>query len=559
MTDFTGSQHKNISTAISTIGDNAIHALDPSNPQELGAIQSCLELTGKTPQTHPGLYQDLAEAARHGGGASSDGHRLDIIDSGVDNQGRATARVWHSCDNADYLSGSLAMAVDAGNHNLLALGSADKVGGGLAPSATRSANAVQAPEKITTVGFYHAQAKAGAVPQFGMTTKTQAVQADATGVPNITAPVISVSGHTVIKIGLGRLTSGVDLDYFYSQDTNNNPDMMVPFTGNIVVPFPLNYVGGDGHFTSGLGLTTRLYSVSGNHFSDFIGGNPLASGVTGNTANNMVTWTFPFDNTNPTTSRSLVYQPLATANDSTSAFYFSFAIPVDNIANPIFTFNVCSYDWPDQPSVYCTQIPNLQYWWHCLAEGTLVTRADGSKVKIEDVTNEDRVNTGLNDGNLGVEATTRGMHRTQDHESHVHGIFKLTTKQGRELIATAKHPISTPSGLVVMSALNPGDDVNCDDGLDQVYQCEPIKFEGMFANLKLVNGEDKANGLSETVGTFIANGIVVGDHISLMQVSHANIHSLEYIKPRIPAKYHQDYESSLKTIAMARTQLGARY
>lgn len=540
-----------IRSAVARGTDGVTRALNPADPQDAAAIRAFLQLTGKTEQTHPGLYGDLASLA-NGGGTVGDqaGQILTIVDSGRDANGRATARVWHQDTEGGHLAGSLALALDADGGQPVALGYANRVGGGVTPAATRSATAAPAPANMTTVGFYHSQSSPEATPQFGMVSATAPVVGMGSIDATITDPVIKQTGHTSIQIGLGRPNVSPDMDYIYSQSTNDTPQLVVPFTGTVNVQQPLNYVDETGHFTQGLTVSTQLYSVTGSSYTQHLSSQSLTNQITGNTSTNVVTWSFPYDpNGTPGNYTSLMYNPLAASRDTQTAFYFSFSIPVNNPVTPQFDFNVCSVDWPEQPSVNCVQIPSLQFWWHCLAEGTEITLADGSTLPIEQVDNTMRVRT-RDGGSLGVEATIRG--------SHGGGVVKLTVGD-QTLALTAGHPVATPDGLRRAGDLAPGDSVLVADGVAQVTGLAEVDSDAVFVNLKLIDEQDRANGLAGSVGTFLANGIVVGDIEAMTALHQRNVHSLEYMLARLPERYHADYASTLSTIAADNVRYGGNF
>ncbi|HTZ43290.1 MAG TPA: Hint domain-containing protein [Jatrophihabitans sp.] len=539
-----------IRSAVERSTDGVRRTLDPRDPGDAAAIRAFLQLTGKTEQTHPGLYGDLAAVADGSASAPDDGGQvLDIVDSGRDAQGRATARVWHQDRTGGHLSGSLALALDADSGAPVAFGYANRVGGGLAPAATRSATAEPAPANLTTIGFAHSQSTPDSVPAFSMVSQTAPVTSTGMIDANVTAPVSTT--HASVQIGLGRPNPGNDLDYFYKQDTNDHPQLVVPFTGTVNVQQPLANVGSGGQFTSGLVVSTQLYSLKGASYIAHLSSQSLTTQITGDTSTNVVTWSYPYDpDGTPGNYTSLMYNGLDAANDSTTAFFFSFQIPVDNPVVPTFDFNVCSFDWPEQPSVNCYQIQDLQFWWHCLAEGTEVTLADGSTLPIERVDNTVRVRTGDN-GSLGVEATTRGLHKA--------GALRLSTRDGQSLVLTAGHPVGTPDGLRRAGDLVAGDEVLTGQGSTTVATVESIDYDGVFANLKLVDEQDRARGLGGAVGTFLANGIVVGDFESMAALHERTVHSLEYMRARIPERYHTDYASTLADIARDNARYGGTF
>ncbi len=551
-----------INSAVQRCSDGVARSLQPSDPADAAVIRAFLELTGKTARSHPGLYADLDKlgSAAAADPAGHDSQVLTVVDRGRDAHGRATARVWHLDRDGGFLAGSLALVLDADAGKPLALGYANRVGGGLAPAATRSESAEQAPDRTTTVGFYHSQSAPDAAPKFGMVAQTATVQAGGMIDATVTDP-ITTKGHPAVQIGLGRPNPSLDLDYRYSQDTNDYPQLVVPFTGTVNTQQPLANVGPNGQFTAGLAVSTQLYSIVGSSYVAHNPGQSLNTQVTGNTATNVVTWQYPYDPADlPNAYTSLMYGSSPNSNNNNlTAFFFAFEIPVNNPVAPLFQFNVCSTDWPEQPSVNCVQILPLSFWWHCLAEGTKVTLADGSTLEIEHVDNAKRVRTGAAGGTLGVEATTRGLHHVRDPADPVNGVYRLTTAGGRSLVLTGGHPVSTPDGLVRASDLSEGDPVLTEDGVEQVASLRPEESTGVFANLKLVDHSDRARGLAGTVGTFIANGVVVGDFDSMAQLHYNTTHSLDYMVARIPQRYHTDYASTLADIARDNVRYGAKY
>jgi hypothetical protein len=400
---------------------------------------------------------------------------------------------------------------------------------------------------------------------------------------NLTAPVIKITGHTEVHIGLARADASFDCDYNYSGATSwtppNSPYLMVPLVGTWDAQTPLK-VDGSGKFGPDLVLTTQLYAVTGQIFSSSVDhanpgslGPPDPTRVTG--SGTVVTFNYPLDANPVATTASLVYQAIP---DSLSehaapgpntiqgflavlcAMNFQFKIPTK--LPPFFKpLIICSDQWPNEDkSQFCSPVKNLRFWWHCLADGTRVVLADGSTCRIEDVDNRCRVRTGNGNGTLGVEATTRGLHHAVRDGHHVSGIYRLTTQEGRSLILTGGHPVVTEDGLVPASSLRPRMTIHGVDGLDRVAELESVEdHDGYFCNLKLIDAGDRARGLAGSVGTFFANGILVGDHASMEQVHYNNTHSIDYMRTVLPERYHQDYESTLAQIVQDNVKYGANF
>jgi hypothetical protein len=166
-----------IAAAVDKCENGVKRALHPANQADFDAIHAFLRLTGKSPESHPGLHLDIAKLAKQDCERPDD-HELqvlDIIDSGRDPNGRATARVWHVDSEGGFMAGSLVIVLDAETGSALATGYAHRVGGGLCPAATRSKSALQATARIKVVGFYHSQASYDSPQRFGMIARTDSI------------------------------------------------------------------------------------------------------------------------------------------------------------------------------------------------------------------------------------------------------------------------------------------------------------------------------------------------------------------------------------------------
>ena len=53
--------------------------------------------------------------------------------------------------------------------------------------------------------------------------------------------------------------------------------------------------------------------------------------------------------------------------------------------------------------------------------------------------------------------------------------------------------------------------------------------------------------------------IVVGDHTSMTALHQQSVHSLDYMLPRLPKRYHVDYASTLRQIAADNARYGGNF
>lgn len=546
MYDLTSPQRDALSHLVERLSPGQQQALDPRDETDLGLIELFLDLSNKRSERYPALHAGLANGHAPPDNAEDD---VKLVDLGIDSGGRATARAWHSPQGSSLLSGSAAVALDSASGELLAFGTATQVGEALCEAATKTASAKPADGGVTGLGFYHGLRSADAQPSFGVVMdRRSALNASTSIRANVTAPKICMTGHTCVIIAVGRIPgqqSCTDVDYCYCEPKQwlTNPNLLVPFIGNVDVQAQID-ADSNGNIN---GLTAASsVSAGGVTLSCTLPANLTASQWVNvpqpTSAPGVMAWNYPYDHLGQDSTQSLQYpQTEGLVSDVEGFFLFTFTVPIVD-SDPV-TFNVCSTGRTDQPSQNCTKIPNLAFYWHCVSAGTRVTLADGATVPIESVDNTMRVRTGVADGTLGVEATTRGEH--VDDGDAAGGVLRLVTEAALELTLTAHHPVVTPNGPVAAADLEPGTVVVTEAGSDRVRSLERAASNGAFCNLKLVDRHDRASGVVPAAGSFIANGIVVGDQVSLSAHHRATRLDPDYMLPRLPEMLHRDYESAV--------------
>jgi len=156
-------------------------------------------------------------------------------------------------------------------------------------------------------------------------------------------------------------------------------------------------------------------------------------------------------------------------------------------------FYVCSVGTPEEPSINCTKIPNLYYWWHCAAKGTLVTLEDGSQLPIEKINDSHRVKTGRKKESLAVWATVQGQHSSDPKKGDRNEIFRLTTANGKKITAIENHMIfMTADKCRAISHLAAGDPVMTDEGPSTVKTIKAVAADTTFYGLALGSLKEKA-------------------------------------------------------------------
>jgi len=524
--------------------DAEVH-LDPADPVHRAGIEAALAASGRHKERYPHLHSTLGQAA-----AGKTG--LALVDKGADRSGRATAMSWQSSGRGHVFSGGTVFAMDGASGDLLALGHNSNVGEGFVQVSTDTASAKPADKALKVLAVHHSVAQDGTAAFAA--TASQAMLGEALATIDVVEPTTTPAYPPNVRIALGRTSTSQDVDYWYAEPQNvQTPYLIVPFMGNAVLPY--NIDGSIGQAISGAVYDTKIYFVT-NSGSDTVELNTtyttdFTGKVTvGPDSQNQVTWNYPYGaGGSYTQTSSLVYDPQSLVNETVSYFFYSFQIPVLNAPTPTLSFAVCSTDTPNEPSFQCQKIPNLWFWWHCLAEGTEVTMEDGSVMAIEKIDNTMRVRADASGGDLGVEATTRGGHQSSAAPLSDHTVFRLTTEGGHHLTATGAHLIATPEGLVALSTLKQGVSVLTGDGPVAVTACEAVDFDGVMYNLKLGDATDRSNGLSDAATcTFLAGGIVVGDKFAQRNAARARARDIDHMRSVLPDHLHDDYASAIEDI-----------
>lgn len=172
----------------------------------------------------------------------------------------------------------------------------------------------------------------------------------------------------------------------------------------------------------------------------------------------------------------------------------------------------------------------------CVAEGSLVTMADGSTKAIEHVQLGDLVRPAA-----GV-APLRVLHRTDGVEREP--MVRLVTARGQRLLLTATHPVMTTRGVLMARDVRAGMTVATVDGPVAVTRALHERFAGKVWNLEVV-GTNAAFVPTETNTTFIANGLVVGDSRMQQQIERTERERIaaasRYIAPewRVDARNYE--------------------
>ena len=502
-----------------------------------------LHAAGRLSAAYPHLYKALDNGTNDGADGLDSVH---LVDSGQTASGKATASVLACSGSNNMISGGHLMIFDGDSGELLAQGENTSVRSGIVVCTTRSASASPAGKKFSILYLGHTTSDDGSTRFFSYANTVNVGDSGIT--VNVTDPVIKVSKDGLIHIGVGRTGGYPTSDYIYTEPQNyDNPWIIAPFTGTVALSGSI-----DINSLTASDLDTYIYiqkaggdpnkvtrSTQFTPDSRFVGAFSVGSSP------NILQFNFPYDGLNHTNTKSIVYNTASIGSEIVSYFYFAFnSIPLQGgaIAPP---FYVCSINLPDEPSLNCTKIPNLYYWWHCLAEGTLVTLEDGSQKPIEEITQDYRVKTG--DGQtLGVYGTVKGIH-TSSGTAGEDGIYKVTTANEKSFIATGNHMVFiTTNKCRAVHDLAAGDTILTEDGASTVTSNEAINHDGMFYALALGHPEEQdAENFPRDMAGYYAGGVLHADQNAMRIQTAARYRDLDYMLPHMKPELHQDYTSAL--------------
>jgi hypothetical protein len=552
----TARERENIDHVRKLASKTGRHLLDLSDDRQWEYLVASAHKSGVTPKTHPCYFATLERA------------RKKHLANGGPPAPKAAVGDSNGLEDANDI---LALGTTDAGSNSQGSGFSSIVGGTMftrlqieiLDAKTGASLAFADTGPIMGQGFYEALSTLGNVPPPGdgmqlvytysylPNGNTDALAADGddpvngvvtrstnelpVGAPTVLQPVRTKTNN-YIKIGLGRPVPPIppDCDYYYNEPNIANPNIRLPMVGsqkfksNIVTPLvfgpgtPNCIVTAFVSKTTGGGSTFPL-AVTTNRY-------PAAITASGSTLN----WSFPW-NYDVTQDLSMQFGPAAWANDTTVISYISIQVKTATSAGEWVFVNIYSSitpPWAVSPSAGTYIQYPIYYTWHCVAAGTLVTRADGSTMKIEEMTGGEKLKVGP-DGEMFTVVDTF-------HTAKEATIISLCTEAGHELLITDMHPVRTDKGIVVARDLRAGTVVLTDKGPSPLKSVETRPFSGMVYCIGLGADAEEEKRFTIDNTCFYANGILVGDNRLSLLTRHSWQSSLEAILERLPKKWHPE-------------------
>lgn len=528
--------------------------LNPSNPREKKIIETMLASGGQTRDKYPQVYKALDTSTFD---HDTNADKVHLVDAGKTASGKVAATVWSNSNKDTLIKGGNLLAFDGHSGALLGQGENTSVRSGFNTCPIRGATAKPAGKKLDLLYLGHTTEANGSTRFYGYGNSVKTAEVEDGTQATITAPVISHPGNTDVWIAVGRTSGNSNIptnsDYIYyeNQGQGDNPHLIVPFTGNIALSgtIDIESLTADDLATNVIVDNTTGSGEHLNRSTQYTTDQDMVNACSVGSSPNILQWNFPYDSKGYQETASIVYDKGSLTSQKVSYFYFAFnSIPLtDGSTAP--PFYVCSKDSPEEPSLNCTKIENLYFWWHCVRKGTLVTLEDGSQVPIEDLNETFRVRTGTNGESFAVSATALGRHNTLSG-SEGEKIYRLTTENGKELTALENHIVFMNGERCRMIAyLEPGDSIMTDEGLSKVVSNEIIECDDMFYGLALGSiKETEDPNFPHNKANFYGGGILIGDQLTMRDQSKKAHHDLDFMLPRISEELHVDYSSAVADI-----------
>jgi hypothetical protein len=187
-----------------------------------------------------------------------------------------------------------------------------------------------------------------------------------------------------------------------------------------------------------------------------------------------------------------------------------------------------------------TEVKPMDYTRVCMAEGTQVSKPDGTRVAVEQV----KVGDKLLANGQGLALTVTTVHRGGESKP----LVKLRDEEGREVRVTETHPMMTARGLVQAGELKVGEAVLTRTGARKLVAVERVPYDGSVYNFALGTPEELARA-GTGANTLYANDFLVGDSQSQLALEKQKRVDARAVLARLNGAWHQDYQ-----LARARQQ-----
>jgi hypothetical protein len=182
------------------------------------------------------------------------------------------------------------------------------------------------------------------------------------------------------------------------------------------------------------------------------------------------------------------------------------------------------------------EVLRVDYKRACLAEGTQVTKADGTSVAVEQVKEGDKLLANGKGLALTVKTVLRG--------GETKPLVLLRDEQGGEVRVTETHPMVTAKrGVVQAGDLKVGDALLTRAGAKKLVGVERVPYTGTVYNFALGTEQELAHAGPEA-RTLYANGFLVGDSQTQTELEKQKLVDVREVLARLDGAWHEDYRQA---------------
>lgn len=529
------------------------YVLNMAKDEEYQLVKNNYQNAGLTPERYPQLFNQL-ETARN----SMHPHETPVLEFESDEDGfsddNIIERIGETADGkacakgtASFVGGANSVVMTLLLYNLdtfeeMASASTHAIGEGEKTSIEVKSQS-KAPKDFAAVLFVD-YTKEGS-KKSNHVIEIEAITTGAVHDPEITQPIQKPKHkeNDAIIIGLSRgLGNRENVDYWFNRKHYSDTTVMIPLVGKVTFTSKIKPLV--------LGQTINLKMTVGKR-----GGG--AKSLEPKDYKNV----FESFRIDPTDLKTLLFNKYAPTDvnsiedgnpivfgkanwsaDTTVYFKCKIEVKTENSGDDFEKVYITSED-VDDPDEWDGRlyIKPLKFTWHCLAQGTMITMADGSKKKIEDLQGGEAVLMDNNGRNMRVNATFVGEHNGK--------VVVLETADKAELTLSDTHVVAVPDGLKLAHQLKTGDIVITRSGPQKLISAKQIKYNGFLFNLELGSFHQQRQMPKESF-TMFANGFRVGDQTLQSYYFETYRKSDKLVKEALPREWHKDFESLVDDIKM---------
>ncbi len=359
----------------------------------------------------------------------------------------------------------------------------------------------------------------------------------------VTAPVRTTTkpnNPNAINIGLGRAWTdqggSSQFDYAWNEavpPVGQSPIAKIPFEGYVIFSsaistplafnqnFLLNIYIADQTGGGGTQLSPSSYTTVAAAFS-IDPANPAK-----------LNWSLPPGLSTSDPGNPIVFGNVPWGSDTLAYFYCEIDVVLRD--GSLATTYIQSSLSPDPDPLDGTKyIMPIDFIWHCLAEDSLVTMANGSKKIIRDIVAGDKVQINNQGGIAVVEWTNLGIHKGP--------VLHIETDTGEKITASHNHVFFTESATKQAAEVMSGDKLKMLQGIATVKAVKEVIYKGLLCNLATVKYQYPDDDKAE-IGTFYANDFLVGDINAQRVLRQKRCNDINWVKSQVPEYMHIDIDS----------------